>query len=45
LILVAPMRVPRDLRRWFETRLDELRAEVIEVIRRENADKQNAEVM
>jgi len=32
LILVAPMRVPYDVRRWFEIWLNEFRAEVIAVI-------------
>jgi hypothetical protein len=34
LVMVAPMRVPRETRRWFETRLEEHRAEVIEVIQK-----------
>ena len=37
LILVAPMRVPRAVRVQFEAALNEFRAEVIEIIRRENA--------
>jgi hypothetical protein len=45
-ILVAPLRVPRDVRRWFEIwLLDKFRDEVVDIIQRENADKQNAEVM
>jgi hypothetical protein len=38
LILVAPLKVPRDVRRWFEKKLDEFRAEIISIIQRENAD-------
>ena len=34
LVMVAPMRVPRETRRWFETRLEEHRAEVIEAIQK-----------
>jgi len=34
LVMVAPMRVRRETRRWFETRLEEHRAEVIEVIQK-----------
>jgi len=34
LAILAPMRVPRETRRWFETRLEEHRAEVIEVIQK-----------
>jgi len=37
LVLLAPMRVPREVRRWFETKLDEFRAEIIDFIQRENA--------
>jgi hypothetical protein len=33
IILVAPMRVPRDVRRQFERAIYELRLEVFEVIR------------
>jgi hypothetical protein len=33
-VMVAPMRVPRETRRWFETRLEEHRAEVIEIIQK-----------
>jgi hypothetical protein len=38
LLMVAPARVPSDVRRWFEKKLDEFRAEVITIIQRENAD-------
>ena len=39
LILVAPLRVPRDVRRFFEIwLLDNFRDEVIDIIQRENAD-------
>ena len=37
LLMVAPLRVPREARRWFETKLDEYKAEVIDFIQRENA--------
>ena len=37
LVMVAPMRVPYETRRWFEIKLDESRAEVIAFIQRENA--------
>jgi len=35
LILVAPLRVPYDVRRWFEIWLDNFRDEVIAIIQRE----------
>jgi hypothetical protein len=37
LVLIAPMRVPREVRCWFEAKLDELRTEVIAIIQ-ENAE-------
>jgi hypothetical protein len=42
LVLVAPLKVPRETRRWFETKLDEFRAEVIDFIQRENAARPGA---
>ena len=39
LILVAPLRVPRDVRVWFETQLEEHRAEIIAIIQREKAGR------
>ena len=37
MILVAPLRVPRDVRRWFEHWINEFRDEVVAIIRKENA--------
>jgi hypothetical protein len=37
LIMVAPARVPREVRVWFETKLDEFRAEIIDFIQRATA--------
>jgi hypothetical protein len=37
LVMLAPLRVPRETRRWFEAALDQHRGEVIKVIQRENA--------
>jgi hypothetical protein len=37
IILVAPLKVPYETRRWFEKKIDEFRAEVIDIIQRENA--------
>jgi len=39
IVLLAPMRVPRETRRWFEIQLDEFRAEVINIILRENGER------
>jgi hypothetical protein len=32
LVMVAPMRVPSDVRRWFENELHKYKAEAIEII-------------
>jgi hypothetical protein len=37
IVLLAPARIPRDVRRWFETWLNEFRAEVIAVIQADAA--------
>jgi hypothetical protein len=37
LVMIAPMRVPRETRLWFETKLYEYKAEIIDFIQRENA--------
>jgi hypothetical protein len=37
LVMIAPLKMPRETRVWFETKLDELRTEVIDIIRRKNA--------
>ena len=37
LILVAPLRLPYETRRWFEVWLDNFRTEVIDIILQENA--------
>jgi hypothetical protein len=37
IILVAPLKVPYETRRWFENKLDEFRAEIIVIIQAENA--------
>jgi hypothetical protein len=39
LVMVAPLRIPRDVRRWFEHWLDQFRDEVIDIILRENAGR------
>jgi hypothetical protein len=36
LILVAPLRIPYDVRHWFEVWLDNFRDEAIDIILREN---------
>ena len=42
LVMLAPMRVPRETRRWFEIKLDEFGAEIIDFIQRENAAQPGA---
>jgi len=42
LVMLAPMRVPREVRVWFEKKIDEYRAEIIDFIRRENAPRTGA---
>jgi hypothetical protein len=42
IVLLAPLKVPREVRKWFEHRIDEFRAEVIAVILRENAARTGA---
>jgi hypothetical protein len=37
LVMLAPLKVPRDVRRAFEAALEEFRAEVIDAIQRDNA--------
>ena len=37
LVMLAPMRVPREVRRQLELALDEYREEVIDLIQRENS--------
>jgi len=37
LIMLVPLRVPRETRRWFEIQLHEFRAEVVNIILRKNA--------
>ena len=37
LIMVAPLKVPRDVRCWFETKLNEFREQIIDLIQRKNA--------
>ena len=39
--LVAPLKVPRETRRRFERKLDEFRADVIDIIQRENEGGQS----
>jgi hypothetical protein len=39
LLMIAPMRVPGDVRRWFETQLNEYRREIIAAIQRDNMDR------
>jgi len=39
LVMLAPMRVPREVRRQFERALDKYAAEIIAVIQRENAGR------
>jgi hypothetical protein len=36
-VMLAPVRVPYETQKWFATKLDEFRAEVIAFIQRENA--------
>src|SRR5262245_9466978 len=40
LVLVAPLKVPRDVRRWFEIWLDNFRDEVIAIIQREAEERE-----
>jgi len=40
LLMVAPLRVPREVRRWFEYWLDEFRDEVIGIIQREAEERE-----
>ena len=35
--MLAPVRVPYETQKWFATKLDEFRAEIIDFILRENA--------
>ena len=37
IVVIAPMRVPREVRRQLELALDEYREEVIDLIQRENS--------
>ena len=37
LVMLAPVRVPYETQKWFATKLDEFRAEIIDFILRENA--------
>jgi hypothetical protein len=37
LVMLTPLRVPRDVRRWFEAELEKYRADVIEIIQQQNA--------
>jgi hypothetical protein len=38
LVMIAPLKVPRETRVWFEKKLDEFREEIIDFIKKENAD-------
>ena len=42
LVMLAPMRVPRDFRRWFEHWLNQFRDEVVDIVLRENAARTRA---
>lgn len=37
LVMLGPVKVPYETQKWFATKLDEFRAEVIDIILRENA--------
>jgi hypothetical protein len=37
LVMLGPVRVPDALQKWFATKLEEFRDEVIDIIQRENA--------
>jgi hypothetical protein len=41
IIMLAPMRVPREVRRWFEIQLDKYGVEVAGIIQRENAGRRS----
>jgi len=37
LVMLAPVKVPSETQKWFSTKLEEFRAEIIAIIQRENA--------
>jgi len=45
LLALMPARLPSSTRRWFEHWIGQFKDEIVAIIQRENAHKQNAEVM